>query len=328
MYSPLPPRCQDYMDHLKRYHKTKEADIKQTKKLFEEQQRQQKAMAMMNARSDNDPESIASSVTNSTARSTGRGDAELIVNEDDGENSSGSRPTSSVDSREDNDGAKKEEVHQKKRKRVTLYDDPQASNPLKLPEQEPSNKKPRKSPSSKEEIIMNGRGDDGGASELVEEDQQSFAEMSSISDDDDANMGNDSSTPGGGSIYLDKLNSNMSDMTYSNQGEIGDRVDDSASSVSSTAAVVRGLGSSQLKGQSRRHRSDRINRNLPSTDEESNSKTANPVKEITVCSITTDNASHHKKKRRGFQYDYREVFLKSNVPQFIATLSGRIVVCE
>ncbi|MBV5277415.1 hypothetical protein JZU56_06470, partial [bacterium] len=110
------------MDHLKRYHKTKEADIKQTKKLFEEQQRQQKAMAMMNARSDNDPESIASSVTNSTARSTGRGDAELIVNEDDGENSSGSRPTSSVDSREDNDGAKKEEVHQKKRKRVTLYD--------------------------------------------------------------------------------------------------------------------------------------------------------------------------------------------------------------
>jgi hypothetical protein len=312
------------MDHLKRYHKTKEADIEQTKKLFEEQQRQQKAMAMMNARSDNDPESIASSVTNSTARSTGRGDAELIVNEDDGENSSGSTPTSSVDSREDNDGAKTEEVHQKKRKRVTLYDDPQASNPLELPEQEPSNKKPRKSSSSKEEIIMNGRGDDGGASELVEEDQQSFAEMSSISDDDDANMGNDSITPGGGSIYLDKL----SDMTYSNQGEIGDRVDDSASSVSSTAAVVRGLGSSQLKGQSRRHRSDRINRNLPSTDEESNSKTANPVKEITVCSITTDNASHHKKKRRGFQYDYREVFLKSNVPQFIATLSGRIVVCE
>merc|ERR1719262_1517540 len=34
----------------------------------------------------------------------------------------------------------------------------------------------------------------------------------------------------------------------------------------------------------------------------------------------------HKKKRRGFHYDYREVFLKSNVPQFIATLSGSIVV--
>jgi len=327
-YSPLPPRCQDYMDHLKRYHKTKEADIEQTKKLLEEQQRQQKAMAMMNARSNNDPESIASSVTNSTARSSGRGDAKLMVNEDDGENSSGTRPTSSVDCREDNDGAKNDEVHQKKRKKVTLYDDPQASNPLELPEQEPSNKKPHKSPSSKGGIITNSRGDDGGFSEVVEEDQQSSAEMSSISDDDDANMGNDSSTPGCGSIYLNKLNSNMSDMTYSNQGEVGDHGDDSASSVSSTAAVVRGLGSSQLKGQSRRHRSDRIKPNLPSTSEESNIKTDNPVKEITVCSVTTSNASHPKKKRRGFQYDYREVFLKSNVPQFIATLSGRIVVCE
>eukprot|EP00984_Skeletonema_dohrnii_P037782 scaffold40248_cov216-Skeletonema_dohrnii-CCMP3373.AAC.1 len=32
-----------------------------------------------------------------------------------------------------------------------------------------------------------------------------------------------------------------------------------------------------------------------------------------------------KKKKRGFDYDYREVFLKSSVPQLIATLSGRIV---
>ena len=161
------------MDYLKRYHKTKEADIEQTKKLLEEQQRQQKATSMMNARSNNDPESIASSVTNWTARSSCRGDAELIVNEDDGENSSGSRPTTSVDSQEDNDGAKKEEVQRKKRKKVTMYDDPQASNPLELPEQETSNKKPCKSPSSKGgEIIKIGRGDDGGVSKVVGEEQQ------------------------------------------------------------------------------------------------------------------------------------------------------------
>ena len=35
-----------------------------------------------------------------------------------------------------------------------------------------------------------------------------------------------------------------------------------------------------------------------------------------------------KKKRKSFQYDYREVFVKSTVPQLIATLSGRIVVCK
>jgi hypothetical protein len=315
------------MDYLKRHHKTKEADIEQTKKLFEEQQRKQKAMAMMNSRPNNDSESIASSFTNLTARSTGRGDAEPIAEEEDGENSSRSRPTSSLGSREDDDGAKKEGVQQKKRK-LTLYDDPKASNQLALSEQEPSNKKPRKPPSLKRGFIENGRWYDGGVGDEAGEEQQSSAEMSSISDDGDANMGNDSSTPGGRSIYLDKHNSNMSDVTYNNQGEVGERGDDSTSSVSSAAAVVRGLGSSQLKGRNRRHRSDRIDRTLPSTKEESNGKNANPAKEINVFSITTTNASHHKNKRRGFHYDYREVFLKSNVPQFIATLSGRIVVCE
>ena len=167
------------------------------------------------------------------------------------------------------------------------------------------------------DILKNGRGDDEGVGEVLGEEQQSCADMSSISKDDDANMGNDSSTLGGRSIYFNKVNSNMSDMTYINQGAVGDQDEESASSVSSTAAVVRGLGSSQLKGHGRCHQSDRIDCNLPLANEGND-----------VCSITTANTSHHKKKRRGFHYDYREVFLKSNIPQFIATLFGRIVVCE
>ena len=91
------------MDYLKRYHKTKEADIATIKKLFEEQQQQQKAMAMTNARSNNDPESIVSSVANSTSRSSVRTDAELNVNEEDVENSNCSRPSSSADSQGDTD---------------------------------------------------------------------------------------------------------------------------------------------------------------------------------------------------------------------------------
>jgi hypothetical protein len=311
------------MDYLKRYHKTKEADIAKIKNLFEEQQQRQKAMAMTNAQSNDDPESIVSSVANSTSRSSVRSEAELNVNEEDDENSNGSRPASSVDSQEDTDETKKGEIRHQKRKRATMYDDPQANNALAPPQQQPSNKKPLVYSSSMGDVLKNGRWDDEGVGEVLGEEQQSCADMSSISKDDDENMGNDSSTPGGRNIYFNKVNSNMSDMTYSNQGEAGEQGEDSASSVSSTAAVVRGLGSSQLKGHSRCHQSDRIDCN-----EGNDNENINLVKEINVCSIATANTSHHKKKRRGFHYNYREVFLKSNVPQFIATLSGRIVVCE
>jgi hypothetical protein len=318
------------VDYLKRYHKTKEADIEQTKKLFEEQQRQHKAAVTMRAQSNNDPaESIASSVTDSTARSTGQRNAELGAKMDDDESSSDSRLRSSadVDSQRDNDAMKKEEMQKKKRKRTNPHVDLHASNPLMPGQEQSSNKNPNTSPLSTRESLANGQV--GGVGEVVGEDQQSCAEMSSISNDDDENnIGNRSCTPGGRSICFDKANSNMSDITSSNQGEVGGHAKNSSSSVSSTAAVVRGLGSSQLRSQGRRHRSDRIDRKLPAMSGEYESKDVNPIKEINVCSTTTASTSHHKKKRRGFHYDYREVFLKSNVPQFIATLSGRIVVCE
>ena len=308
------------MDYLKRYHKTKEADIEQTKKLLEEQQRRQKAAATMHAQSDNEPESIASSVTNSTARSAGRMNSELSVNGLDDEDSSDNRPTSTVDSLQDNDGAKKEEMQHMKGKRENLRVDPRA-NSLAPAWQQSCNKKSRTSPTATRENLEKGQ--EGEVGEVLGADQQSYAEMSSISDDDDENMENHSSTPGGRSICFDKANSTMSDITSSNQVE-GGQSKNSSSSVSSTAAVVRGLGSSPIKAQCRHHRSNRIH----PMNEKYGNKNVNNVKEITVCSTTIASTSHHRKKRRGFHHDYREVFLKSNVPQFIATLSGRIVVCE
>ena len=285
------------MEYLKRSHKAKEADIEHTKKLVEEQAARLAEAARCPV--DNDPESVTSSLTDSTARSTSPG-----VNEE-----SMSSSTSSGDSREDN-GSRK---NTKKRKKVTL-------NEVDMQAHQASNKKSRKSSS---------RGKKRKAKEGVAGTGESSAETSSMSEEDDA-LGNES--PGGKNISFDKTSSSVSDMTDSNRsstdggganakGRDGDGV--STSSISSTAAVVRGVGSSQNTGPSGRHRRSSRQRNLTAIKEDSD-KLLSEKKEIVVCTTPTK----HKKKRRGFHYDYREVFLKSNVPQLIATLSGRIVVCE
>jgi len=79
-----------------------------------------------------------------------------------------------------------------------------------------------------------------------------------------------------------------------------------------------------------RHNSHRSKkRDLPAIKEEKpkggGGGGVNVKKQVVISCAASPNAVH-KKKRRRFHYDYREVFLKSNVPQLIATLSGRIVV--
>ena len=111
----------------------------------------------------------------------------------------------------------------------------------------------------------------------------------------------------------------------------------SAGSIPSTAAVVRGVGSPCRGGGeagrqgARRGPSGggsggggagRAPRELFPIQERSGA--ASEGKEGAACAAAAGN----KKKRRGFLYDYHEVFLKSNVPQLIATLSGSIVVCK
>mmetsp|Transcript_8632 Transcript_8632/g.19386 ORF Transcript_8632/g.19386 Transcript_8632/m.19386 type:complete len:962 (+) Transcript_8632:366-3251(+) len=283
-------QCGEYMKFLERSHKAKEADIENTKKLIEkkqeEQQQQRQQPANDNADVDNDDPS-EKSATSSLTDSTARSTDEML------EESSRSSTSSEGGSRK-----------KKKRKKVTLSDDIQ---------QQLSNKKSRKSSSSRGKKRKKNKQQREG-----DEAQQSSAETSSMSEEDSA-TGNES--PGGKRITFDKASSSLSDMTDSNRNDGG-----STSSISSTAAVARGLGSLQNSGQ--QCQSSR-KRDLPVMKEESKNVVNNNTKkkETEVCTTeTTTTTAPHKKKRRGFHYDYKEVFLKSNVPQLIATLSGRIVV--
>jgi hypothetical protein len=164
-----------------------------------------------------------------------------------------------------------------------------------------------------------------------------------VDDKDKSNMTNSSRTNldkgivvVGGIMVEEKKNADDDDQSVA------------ASSASSTAAVVvRGLRSSkQVKkrirvdhcSSSSSSSSNVLSPPLPTGEEDMTNNHNNTYLTYTKegrsnnvgTSIVTASTSHHGKKfkRRGFHYDYREVFLKSNVPQFIATLSGRIVVCE
>ena len=159
---------------------------------------------------------------------------------------------------------------------------------------------------------------------VKEQEPSSTAETSFMCEGGDCE---DESNPVGKNISFDKTSSCVTDMTGSYRSSTDGTVtgggangiskgEGSTSSISSTAAVVRGVGSSQVTESRSRHTTnsrlrsrEQEQRNLPAIKEES-------------------NGMNSKKKRRGFHYDYREVFLKSNVPQLIATLSGRIVVCK
>ncbi len=290
------------MDYLKKSHKDKEADIEHTKKLIEEK-------ALFEARSD--PESIPESVTSTLTASTVRCNS----------------PTSSSD--KDDSSTSSRGV--KKRKKCSLTKDNNDDV-----EKHKSSKYPIKNSRSREKL----EGEDNPAS------------STESSSEDDA--GNES--PGGKNILFDKTSSSVSDMTDSNRSSadgtgLGSSVskgkssfkahkrihesisgcsnansgdipmistDDlqSTSSISSTAAVARGVMSSQ---KSLSHRDNRRHHSSVKSPEEATAATS-ATNEKNVCA--------HKKKRRGFEYDYKEVFLKSNVPQLIATLSGRIVVCK
>jgi hypothetical protein len=236
-----------------------------------------------------DPESIPDSVTSSLTASSGRSTSPSEENGSDKESSSSS----------DNDRGQKK--IRKKRKTISYAENTNKASTS----QESSNKKlrsareKRKSPSSTE----------------------------SSSEDDACNEGEG---PGGKNISFDKTSSSVSDMTDSNRSSIdgagtnkGKQGQQQAqsknelgaasvgtSSISSTAAVMR--GSSHKSPESKRHHLRGL---------------ATSAIEAATAGIG-DKKKPHKKKRRGFEYDYKEVFLKSNLPQLIATLSGRVVVCK
>jgi hypothetical protein len=202
----------------------------------------------------------------------------------------------------------------------------------------------------------------GGEEAVMDEHQSCADDMSGISDDEGSTCS--ATPPDRTSMFVDdKDKSNMTNSSRTNldkgivvvggimveEKKNADDDDQSvaASSASSTAAVVvRGLRSSkQVKKRIRVNHcssssssSNVLSPPLPTGEEDMTNNHNNTYLTYTKesrsynvgTSIVTASTSHHGKKfkRRGFHYDYREVFLKSNVPQFIATLSGRIVVCE
>lgn len=315
-------QCRDYMEHLKRAHQAKEADIERTKKLYEEQQRrwqqQQQVTALVDDLPEKDPESETSSVSDSTALCTSYGLPEL--NEEEGCSSSGG--ASRVEDGQQDDKMRVANK-QNARKRKREYQHVASRHAKNVPEQlveSLSNEASCKS------YLARGGGEQGRGVRRVfgEDHNMSSTDTSSMSEDDnEENLG-------GKDISFHKESSTLSDMTDSNQSgtdggsggganaSSNDEGDVSTSSISSTAAVVLGLESSQNTELMGRRRRVQSRHNTTSVKEVSDSTGRNVEKEA--------GTTNHTKKRRGFRYDYKEVFLKSNVPQLIATLSGRIVV--
>jgi hypothetical protein len=83
----------------------------------------------------------------------------------------------------------------------------------------------------------------------------------------------------------------------------------SSSSISSTAAVVSGVGSNDRQG---RHVDVMVHHATKSSDQRLKRR------------ASTEISSQHK----NFVLDYEEVFRTSNVPQLIAALSGRVIACK
>lgn len=282
------------MDYLKKLHKDKEADIEFTKKLIEEK-------ALFEARSD--PESIPESVTSTLTASTVRCNSpESSSDKDDSSTSSrGEKKRKPFSSTLENGNGK--EKHKFSKYQIKRADNP-ASSTESSSEDDAGNESP------------------GGKNILFDK------ASSSVSDMTDSNRSSADGTGLGSSISKGKSsfkvrkrihesisgcsNLDSRDIPMISTGDL-----QSSSSISSTAAVARGVMSSQ---KSLSHNDNRRHHSSVKSSEGAKAATIETNNEKTVCA--------HKKIRRGFEYDYKEVFLKSNVPQLIATLSGRIVVCK
>lgn len=329
------------MNFLQRAHKAKELEIQHTKKQLE-----QKNAMMLDSqlREDDDdasgggdnyttgsaPDSVASSLTDSTARSTEgttvctadgeQGCAQQqplatcdgAVVSSSGDNKSGDTATRKEKNDDDNNG-----VEGGRKKRTMVLPPPLAPNRKKRPTKQDTT-------AAAASAKQNETSSSGGA------------ETSSMSEDESGNspggknIAFNSSKPCHGSSVSDMTNSNGSSSTAANgeapsataEGGSSSACGGSAggSSISSTAAVVRGQGSKQNSSEGQHHHNRRHGRR---------SSTRGNADKQNEGSTSRDGANAGARKRkRGFDYDYREVFVKSNVPQLIATLSGRIVACK
>lgn len=154
----------------------------------------------------------------------------------------------------------------------------------------------------------------------------------------------DDKSPSVKNFAYDKTASSVSDITDSNRSSTKGTAsenrsnetssggfDDSVSSISSTAAVVRGrLGGSlnsshaanRWGSQGLKTSSQRV---LPSIKGGPAAFQHAQARE-NVMEVEVKKSSRRRKQPEGHDLNYKEVFLKSRVPQLIASLNGRVVV--
>lgn len=172
-------------------------------------------------------------------------------------------------------------------------------------------------------------------------DQKHRGEKDTIDSEESAlcTSSNESGNLSGGAMHisLDKMSSNLSDLTDSNKGSSSDGKGSTGSSD--------GKASTDTKESSTTNQHSTGNENKSSST--SVSSTAVVVSGIesksfrnghadVVVKDRSANARRRKAKRRNactsldedFVLNYEEVFLTSNIPQIIATPAGRIVSCE
>lgn len=265
--------CADYMKHLIKTTQEKEAAVEQAKlDLTVRECKLEEDKGLLESRSD--PESVTSTLTASTSASGGVKDSEKmppVVSRKD--SSSGSDDDKKRLSSE-NEGAT---TGAKKACRVTVN----------------------------ESSAIASTSTDGSSGE-------------------DGASGGSGGPSGVQNISIDKMSSSVSDMTDSNRGssngckgkssermqqgdsQVGASEAPSSSSISSTAAVVRGEG---IWDRPHGH-ADVVIKKKKSSHAESRKRRRQELTSL----------------EKNFQLDYEEVFLKSNVPQVIASSSGRIVV--
>jgi hypothetical protein len=262
-------RCADYVKHLIKSTEEKEEAVEKAKSDLEVKERKlEEDKALLEGRSD--PESVTSSLTASTAGSRKGGD--------DAARQDSKRVSESTDGT--------------KRKGEEL-------------DRDSGNDADSKKPKVEESVAEHWSGaDDGGSGNGSgpRGHNISIGKMSSsVSELTDSNRG--SSDSGG-----EKTGSNSSAAHRKHPRSEEDESSDlpSSSSISSTAAVLRGTGS---------HHREHAHADVVFTEKK---------------------PSRHRKRLREerssldrkFVVDYEEVFLTSNVPQILATPAGRIVACK
>merc|ERR1712060_604927 len=149
----------------------------------------------------------------------------------------------------------------------------------------------------------------------------------------ESSTSDDNESPCVKNIAYDKAASSVSDMTESNRsstkGAVSDkrnneasfgRFDDSVSSISSTAAVVRGRFGGSLNSSGRGLKASSQHA-LPSIKEGRASYQHARAREDVMEIEVKKKSSRKRKQQKGFNLDYKEVFLKSRVPQLIASLN-------